>query len=62
MLLSSRELRFSMFAFTSKKWTQTEFNYYFDIKFFEIVQITWKLLWSLEVVSFVSFISLQFND
>ena len=51
-----------MFAFTSKKWTKTEFNYYFDIKFFEIVQITWKLLWSLEVVSFVSFISLQFND
>ena len=51
-----------MFAFTSKKWTQTEFNYYFDIKFFEIVQIILKLLLPLEVVSFIYFISLHFND
>lgn len=62
MLLSSRELRFSRLALTSKKLTQIELNYYFDIKFFEIVQIAWKLLLPLEVVIFVSFISLQFND
>ena len=32
---SFKELRFSRFSFTSKKWTQTEFNCYFEINFLQ---------------------------